>query len=836
ATNSGLMVSDDGGSSWQDAFTAFTSNARDLFVTVSGKVWVKQGSGVYRSDNGNPGSFSLAPNLPSIAGRARIAASPEDDNYVYVIACTPGGTIGGQFDKAYQSKDGGDTWNIIGQRSSLLDPHAAQGNPQGGYNNLLGVSPIDKERIFVGGVTLWEWSAANGWLQIASLSDAPGNNFYVHADNHEIVFDPKNPSKIFVGNDGGIFKSTDNGFTWSWEVRNYITTQFYNIAVGKDGEMLGGTQDNGTIKVNPSSQFPKAGVRTPGINLNGIIRDGDGGYAEISRLDPAILFKEMQYGLMGRSVDGGESFNYVLDSKVDPRKRVGNQDFAPFVTPFTLWEKRFDPLSEDSIRFVADSVFLSIGFGNGNVTYTGTINPKQSAAQLVPEGLVIKAGFLKVTSNASGNLTGDGTGTYNTATGVFTVTFKQPVSLEITAKAAVTYAAGASITVESAINDLPVPHTLSNKLDPGESVMIQDPAQAMLFVGVTAYPGDPSAIDKNEFGGIWMTRQPLSNLGATPKWFHISKLSPSPSGLNPQTMKVSSDGNTLWMGTNSGRLYRITNIAAARDSADISVNDLYLGGVLERPATSVIQTSLAETFGGRAITAIAVHPLDPNKVAVTVGSYGNSSYVYVSTDALTGANFQSVQGDLPQMPAYSVTFNFNSINQLIVGTEAGVYATDDVFATNPSWSLESAGMDAVPVFDLIQDKAVRVDIKTNQDFEGNIYAGTHGRGIFRTTSTASYIGVDEPKEIEAAAREILEVFPNPASDKVRISLDLEDRTDLSITVRDINGKLVKTQSYKKLDRETREIGLDVSRLAIGTYILTVQEGAKVRTGKLVIAR
>ena len=179
ATNTGLMVSDDAGESWQAAFNAFNSNAKDLFVTVSGKVWVKQGSGVYRSDNGNVGSFSLAPGLPSITGRARIAASPEDDQYVYVVACDNFG----HFDKAYQSKDGGNTWNIIGQRSSLLNPHGAQGNPQGNYNNMLGVSPINKERIFVGGVTLWEWSAQNGWLQIASLGDAPGSTFYVHADN-----------------------------------------------------------------------------------------------------------------------------------------------------------------------------------------------------------------------------------------------------------------------------------------------------------------------------------------------------------------------------------------------------------------------------------------------------------------------------------------------------------------------------------------------------------------------------------------------------------------------------------------------------------------------------
>ncbi len=837
ATNTGLMVSDDAGESWQAAFNAFNSNAKDLFVTVSGKVWVKQGSGVYRSDNGNVGSFSLAPGLPSITGRARIAASPEDDQYVYVVACDNFG----HFDKAYQSKDGGNTWNIIGQRSSLLNPHGAQGNPQGNYNNMLGVSPINKERIFVGGVTLWEWSAQNGWLQIASLGDAPGSTFYVHADNHEIVFDPNDPTKIYVGNDGGIFKSSTDGFTWAWEVRNYVTTQFYHIAVGSSGEMLGGTQDNGTIFIDPSSMFPKSGKRTSGINLNGVIRDGDGGDAEISRLDPDILFKEMQYGLMGRSTDGGVTFDYVLNDDVDPRKRVGDPAFAPFVTPFTLWESRYDNLSTDSIRFSADSIVRSLGFGNGNSTYTNSIPRPQPSAKFLPEGIVIRAGSLTVTSDANGNLTGDGTGNFNVSDGTFTVTFNNPVNLEIVATAAVYYEAGATVVASSATNELPLPYTLPSRLNPTESVMIQDVVQSMFFVGVTAYPGDPAAIDKNEIGGIWMTRGALSELDEAPTWYHVAKLSPGANGIDPQTMTVSADGNTLWMGTRNGVLYRCTNLAAARDSAAISVNDLYLGGVLQRPSTSVIQTSIARTFGGRAITGIAVHPYDPNRVLVTLGNYGNNDYVYLSTDALTGGNFNSIQGNLPKMPVYSATFNFknrNSMNEVIVGTEAGVYSTSDVSGGNPDWSLESNGIGSnVPIFDLIQDRAIRTDLKQNTDFEGAIYAGTHGRGIFKTTSTADYISIDEPQEVAAvAAPEALNVFPNPATSQVSIGLNLENRSDAKITIRDINGKLVKTLSFKNLDRDTKDLDVDVSRLTSGTYILTLQTGSKVRSGKLIIAR
>ncbi len=846
ATNLGLRVSDDAGDTWQNAITGFSA-ASDMFVTVSGQVWVKQGATIYKSNNGDPGSYNAITSIPDFngQGRARIAVSPEDENYVYVAACTQPG----EFDKAYQSKDGGATWTIIGRRSSLLNPHAAQGNPQGRYNNMLGVSPIDKERIFMGGVTLWEWSASNGWLQIASLASLPTNIFYVHADNHEIKFDPNDPTKIFVGNDGGIFKSTDNGVTWSAEVRNYVTTQFYHIAVGSNGEMLGGTQDNGTILVDPSAQFPKTGIRTPGILLNGVTRDGDGGDAEISRLDPDILFKEMQYGLMGRSVDGGQSFVYVLDNDVDAKNRVGDPSFSAFVTPFTLWEKRFDDLSEDSVVFRADSVFLSIGFGNGSTTYNGTINPAQDAAKLIPSGLTIRAGSLRLRSDANGNITGvnnNGTGTYTITTnpdgtqiGRYVVTFDRPISLEIIARAAVRYESGDVLNVESATNDLPIVYTLQSDLNPTEQVSIQDPAQSMLFIGVKSESAGAGALDRNEIGGVWMTREALTDLNGTPTWYHIAKLG---GAFTPQSMEVSADGNTLWLGTSNGRLYRITNLNNARDSASTSVNDFYLAGSIARPNTSVIQTTLVANYFGRAITDIAVHPVYPDRVAVTVGSYGNTEFVYVSENALQASpDFNAVQGDLPQMPAYAVTFNFKDTvtnpRQLIVGTEFGVYGTDDYLASNVVWTSENNGIDPVPVFDLIQDRAVRVDIKAPSDFEGDIYAGTHGRGIFRTSSVSGTISIDEPQKVEKQALvNKLEIFPNPAKDQVSIALNLENRADVAINIRDINGKLVKTQNFKKLARGTKDVTLDISRLAAGSYILSLQEGTKVRTGKLIVSK
>jgi photosystem II stability/assembly factor-like uncharacterized protein len=840
ATNNGIRRSDDGGTTWVNPLGFLQEAATDMDMNSNGGIWLKQGSRGYFSPNGDNGSFTQIPSnqIPFTGARARFAVAPTDDNYVYCVLTD--GT--GAFSAAYQTTNGGTSWNIIGQRSAVLNPHRTQGD----YDNALAVSPLDKERIIVGGVELWEWSASNGWLQIASTSGGgTGSPLYVHADNHEVRFHPNRPGEIYIGNDGGVFRSLNNGITWQPLNSGYISLQLYALGVGKDGELLGGTQDNGTIFVSPKSFFPKSGVRTNSINFKGSLRDGDGGYAEISHLNPLMAFKEMQYGVLGRSADSGETFNGFYNiRRMDPAGYAGDgtNRFADFVMPFLLWEKLNEPLSEDSVTFTADSAIASLGFGNGGRTYGATFRRVQPTTKFVPEGLIIKAGQQVVTSNPLASptdsvvtLSGDGTGKFNPTTGRFVVTFTNPVVLEISARVATTYDAGSTLFLSSATNELPLNYTLQADLDPNESVQVQDPVQAMFFVGLRAYTLATNP-DQNRRGGIWMTREAISSPLVRPTWYHIAKLGENET---PATMEVSHDGNTLYVGTNSGNLYRITNLNAARDSASTDVDDYYFQGALTRANTSVIQTSVIRSFG-RIVTSIAVNSQNTNQVVVTLGNYGSNQYVYRTNNALasTGVVFTDITGDLPKQPYYASTFNYNDPTgqQLIVGGEDGIYTTEDVGAVSVTYTKEVDGLANVPVFALRQPRTVRYDLKTNLDFEGSIYAGTHGRGYFKTNTTADYVGVEEPKPFNNAKnKEVLNVYPNPAYDETKIALNLSGRSDVRLNVRDMSGKLVKTMSLNKVDSSVEFLPLNVSSLKNGTYIVTLQVNNKVTTGKLVVS-
>ncbi|MDZ7846222.1 MAG: hypothetical protein U5L96_05390 [Owenweeksia sp.] len=239
------------------------------------------------------------------------------------------------------------------------------------------------------------------------------------------------------------------------------------------------------------------------------------------------------------------------------------------------------------------------------------------------------------------------------------------------------------------------------------------------------------------------------------------------------------------------------------------IDSLYVNNSFVRPSTSVVEKKkLNINSFGRVVTSLSVHPNDKGRVIATLGNYGNQSYVYLNAnaDAVNPGPFLPVQGNLPAMPVYSSTFNFTgSPNQVLVGTEYGVYVTEDVEASSVDWVQEVNNFATIPIYTLEQDLTVRYDLKGEDDFEGSIYAGTYGRGIWKTSTTANFVTIGNEEhelEEESSAKGVLNIYPNPAADKVSIEVDIDKRTDIEIVVRNLNGKMVKQVRYEQLPRNT----------------------------------
>jgi hypothetical protein len=814
ATLGGLRKSDDGGATWTNpiAATLAVGRATDLTVATNGGVWVNIDGKTIYSPNGNDNTWvevsktGLGANiLPRSQGRQRYAISPQDPNTVYCVQ-TAGEALSGVF----RTLNNGETWTRIGQKTPFFDP-LCQSQCQGNWNLLLEVSASDKNHIFLGGITMWEWKQTGGWRQVDLLFDFPGNPWYIHADKHYMKFDPKNPNIVYALTDGGVSKSSDGGETWGTFNRNYSTSQYYHIDFGEDRTLVGGTQDNGSHVIDGKGNTPLASRDLGPVNNF----SGDGGYSRISWLNSRIYFTSYQQGRMGRSENAGESFTSFYSNRIN----VIGPPLSAWMIPYHLYETTNDPLSEDSILFKAFPASQSLGFGGGLTSFTSTIRRPQDAAQFIASSFRIVSGALVIQSDAQGNLSGAGTGTFDANTGNYSVTFSSTPLAEIVVTCNVRYIAGSSLRVQSLTNGLPFNFSLTQTLEPNDSIKIQDPVQNLFAAGFN--------------GSVWVTRKAL-DFSATPEWWKVGAWSTSAQNPNNALcIEFSADGNYLWVGTSNGQVVRVSNLSQARDieSADMDF------------ATSPVVThATVANYGGRVITGIAVDPNNPDRVAVTVGNYGNTSYVYYSSNATSATpTFVSKQGNLPQFPAYSVTFDKGNPAALIVGTEYGIFTTDNINAPSVSWSEENNGFPRVPVFTLRQYRTNKSSASnTDLLMEGDIFAGTHGRGIFRTTSLMSSRPVSVPEEdnFTFADRNATQLVfaPNPAKEFTTLELNIVRSEDVNIFVRDLNGRLVKQMKLNKMPAGKHDIRLETETLANGNYIVTVQMGNTLKSGKLLVTK
>jgi hypothetical protein len=394
------------------------------------------------------------------------------------------------------------------------------------------------------------------------------------------------------------------------------------------------------------------------------------------------------------------------------------------------------------------------------------------------------------------------------------------------------YSAGEFVIVRSKNLNHPFSYELPASISSGDSMRVQDIISTKFFIATK--------------DNIWMTLDGI-RFNVDPDWFKISDKVHAGFKDNPSCIAYSTDGNYVFIGNYEGKIYRLSNIALAfnEELADVS------------SAECIIATTELIVYEGntQAITSISVDPKHPNRVLVTLGNYGNTDYVYYSTNALSDTPvFNSVQGDgetgLPAMPVYSSVLEMQPDSDIaLVGTEAGIWMSDNV--GTGVWYQASSGMGEVPVMMLKQQTNYKgsftittFDPVTNEPFSevftqiknyGMIYAASHGRGIFRAENYFT-VGEEEFTENPESGDANLTIFPNPASDKINVLFDLSNSSDVQLNVFDLGGKLMYSKNLSNLGKGTQKVDVNVNSLARGTYLLQVISEKNTSTAKLVIVR
>ena len=118
------------------------------------------------------------------------------------------------------------------------------------------------------------------------------------------------------------------------------------------------------------------------------------------------------------------------------------------------------------------------------------------------------------------------------------------------------------------------------------------------------------------------------------------------------------------------------------------------------------------------INTIAVHPRNPNLIAVSLSGYNAGQKVFVSYDA--GLTWKNYSKNLPNIPAKGLAWDNKWNNALYVGMDVGIYYID---AYRDEWSAYGTGLPNV----IVQD--IEINYRT-----GQIFVGTHGRGVWKTAT------------------------------------------------------------------------------------------------------
>jgi photosystem II stability/assembly factor-like uncharacterized protein len=277
--NNGLYRSTNSGTSW----TQLLSNRIDdvVFTSTGDTVFAVGGSsGLRRSVDGGS-TFSIYGNGLPAGVRTHFDLCLSNPAYMYA-------SVYSSIVDLYKSTDKGANWFQLSTNTEFQNISG-----QAWYDLYLKVNPKNPNKVYVGTIDVFRTTDGTNFTNITN-GYAGGS---VHVDQHYLFFHPTIENTFFVCNDGGIWRTTDNGDSFINLNQNLTLTQFYRISASpfSPSRILGGTQDNGTQQTFSSLNWAAA-------------YGGDGGEVCFNPFNSDYIIGETQNGGLFRTTNGGANW------------------------------------------------------------------------------------------------------------------------------------------------------------------------------------------------------------------------------------------------------------------------------------------------------------------------------------------------------------------------------------------------------------------------------------------------------------------------------------------------------------------------------------------------
>jgi hypothetical protein len=589
-----------------------TDNA--LATPASDVTWERIGnshvSGPLPSYDASQSGLDVSPTL----GRMGVAVAPSDHTRVYLIT---GESLGN--DKGFFVSNNGDRPLSQGGPTFVAGGHAGANPRFEWWFGRLFVDPVNKDHLFKMDVSLRVSSdGGTTW----------GNSGNPHSDQHAMAWDPNVANRVYLGDDGGMYRSDNNGTSWIHGT-SMPWLQEYHVAVSqtRPNRIAIGLQDNGS---NVTYNGPGDVADPVATNWNALPSGGDGHYVAIDSTDDTYTYSCSQNaGCSGRH-DVSSTTTTLSAAAAAGATNVKVASVTGLVIGNTI---TIDSTGANPETVTMSNVGTS-GSGGTGVTFSPALGfAHASGATVVKNGV---AG----TQNISFGSRGSG----------LRCTTDAPLVLDPSTPS--TLYLGCNI--------------LSRSTNRGTSWTTIAPAN--MLTGND--PPDDSSVNNPLYAGQYAT---------------ISTIAPS-----------KSDQNTIYVGTDTGRLWRTTDLGTTWQ---------------EFPNPFAPDPP-------RWVTSVVVDPVDSTHAYASYGGFREgytSANVFETTNAGT-TSWKNVSGNLPNAPVNFLAYDRPN-DTLYAATDLGVFYMqgDSKVWTKLGDNLPNAATEDVRI----------------QASSGKLYVGTFGRGTWR---------------------------------------------------------------------------------------------------------
>ena len=409
----GVFRSQNGGQTWEALLTCTDCNgATDLVMnpqTPSTLYTAFYGYGVFRTEDSGANWTQLTGGLPNPqqygVGRVRLAISASSPQTVYASYHL---MVPNQYDGAivFRTNNGGAAWTQVSTGNYNFC------GSQCWYSHVIAVHPQNPNTLFLGGMADYAGETLenfrilrvvvrtnDGGANWIDLSPNTAPNRSLHPDMHTIAIDRANPQVIWVGNDGGVWRSSDGGQIWENRNTSLATLQFTGFAVdpANDSVIQGGMQDN-------NKAFTTNGGSTPGWTA---ADRGDGGFALIDPFQ-ANTWYGTRFGKTFQRNDQGPGFTGDWPFKVNG---IDQQDPSLFYIPIAA-----SPTTPGTLYLGTNRVYRTTDRGESWTPISGDLSNGQQYVSAITaaasDSNVIYAG----TSDGNIQVTRNGGATWSNLT------------------------------------------------------------------------------------------------------------------------------------------------------------------------------------------------------------------------------------------------------------------------------------------------------------------------------------------------------------------------------------------------------------------------------------